>query len=100
MANKITVNTSTLKTKASTLKSLNSRFKNQISNLTSQESSLNSMWDGDANTAFHTAFQKDITQMNNFYNAIEKYVSSLTEIAAKYDSAEQANQNIATTRNY
>lgn len=94
------VNSATLKSKASELKNLNNNLKTQISNLTSHESSLNGMWDGDANTAFHNAFQKDVTQMNNFYNAIEKYVTVLQEIAAKYDSAEQANQNIATTRKY
>lgn len=94
------VNSATLKSKASELKNLNNNLKTQISNLTSHESSLNGMWDGDANTAFHNAFQKDVTQMNNFYNAIEKYVSVLQEIAAKYDSAEQSNQNIATTRKY
>lgn len=100
MANNITVNTATLRTKASELRQQNSQFKAQVDNLNTQESSLNSMWDGDANDAFHTAFQKDITQMNNFYNAIEKYASSLEEIAKQYDSTEQANQSIASTRKY
>lgn len=100
MANNITVNTATLRTKASELRQQNSQFKTQVDNLNTQEGSLNSMWDGDANDAFHTAFQKDITQMNNFYNAIEKYASSLEEIAKQYDSTEQANQSIASTRKY
>lgn len=94
------VNSSTLKSKAQELKNLNNNLKTQITNLTTQESSLNGMWDGDANTAFHNAFQKDVTQMNNFYNAIEKYVSVLLEIANQYDNAEQSNQNIASTRKY
>ena len=94
------VNSSTLKRKAQDLKNLNNNLKTQITNLTTQESSLNGMWDGDANTAFHNAFQKDVTQMNNFYNAIEKYVSVLLEIANQYDNAEQSNQNIASTRKY
>lgn len=94
------VNSATLKSKVQELKSLNSNLKTQISNLTTQEASLNSMWDGDANTAFHSAFQNDVTQMNNFYNAIEKYVTVLQEIATKYDNAEQSNQNIASTRKY
>lgn len=100
MANNITVNTAQLRTKASDLRSQNAQFKAQVDSLNTQESSLNSMWDGDANDAFHAAFQKDITQMNNFYNAIEKYVSSLEEIAKQYDSTEQANQSIATARKY
>lgn len=94
------VNSNTLRTKAQSLKQLNARFKNEVANLTVQENSLNKMWDGDANTAFHNAFQSDITQMNNFYNAIEKYVQILLEIAKKYEDAEQSNQNIASTRKY
>lgn len=100
MANNITVNTTTMRSKASELKSANGQLKTQIGNLTTEEEALNSMWDGDANTAFHNAFQKDIAQMNNFYNAIEKYCSALEEIAGKYDSTEQSNQSIASTRKY
>lgn len=100
MANTITVNTATLRSKASELRSQNRNFKTQIGNLQTQESALNAMWDGDANTAFHNAFVKDITQMNNFYNAIEKYATTLEEIAKQYDSTEQANQSIASKRNY
>lgn len=100
MANSITVNTATLRSKASELKQLNNRFKAQVSNLKSNEQSLNSMWDGDANNAFHAAFSKDAVQMNNFYNAIEKYITSLEQIASKYDNAEKTNQSIASTRKY
>ena len=38
--------------------------------------------------------------MNNFYNAIEKYVQTLQEIAKKYDAAEQKNVSTATKRAY
>lgn len=100
MANKITVNTSTITSKAGELKTLNSSLKKQIEELISTENSLNSMWEGDANDAFHKAFQQDITQMNNFYNAIEKYVSSLQEIVKTYEKAESANLNTANTRKY
>lgn len=100
MANTITVTTATLKTKASELRQANSSFKTQIGNLTTEESALNAMWDGDANDAFHTAFNNDITQMNSFYNAIESYASALEQIAQEYDKTEAANQNIASTRSY
>lgn len=100
MANSIQVTTGTLTNKANELKSLNSRFKSQVETLKSQESSLNSMWDGEANTAFHNAFNKDVIQMNNFYNAIEKYVSSLNEIAKNYENAEKVNLSTATNRSY
>lgn len=100
MANTIQVTTATLTKKANDLKSLNSRLKTQISNLKSTESSLNSMWDGDANDAFHKAFQQDLVQMNNFYNAIEQYVAKLNEIVKQYENAEKANQQTASTRKY
>ena len=74
MSNTIQVTTATLKNKANELKSLNSKFKSQVENLKSAESSLNGMWEGEAKTAFHKAFTQDITQMHNFYNAIEQYV--------------------------
>lgn len=100
MSNTIQVSTTTLKEKAETLKSLNAKLKQQIESLSSQENSLNSMWDGESNDAFHKAFSEDVIQMNNFYNAIEKYVQTLNEIATEYEKAEQTNLNTASTRNY
>lgn len=100
MANSITVNSKTVTSKASELKTLNSNFKKQIAQLQTQEKALNAMWDGDANDAFHAAFSKDVVQMNNFYNAIEKYVSNLKQIVKAYESAEKTNKNTATQRKY
>ena len=99
MAN-ITVNTSTITNKAGELKTLNSSLKTQIEELTSTESALNSMWEGDANDAFHKAFTQDINRMNEFYNTIEKYITSLQEIVSVYEKAENANLNTANTRSY
>ncbi len=100
MANNITVNTGTVKSKAQELKTLNSSFNKQVEELKSTESGLNSMWEGEAKTEFHSAFTKDVTQMSNFYNAIEKYVASLEQIVAKYESAESKNVTTASQRNY
>lgn len=100
MAKTITVTTATLNAKASELKQKNADFKKRVEELVTTENSLNSMWDGEANDAFHKAFQSDIQQMNNFYTAIEKYVASLQEIAKKYDETEKANLSIASTRSY
>jgi WXG100 family type VII secretion target len=100
MAKSITVNAETLKKKASELHGMNTKFKKQVSALRTEEKGLNKMWDGDANDAFHAAFEKDATQMDNFYNAIEKYISSLKEIAAAYEKAERTNTNTATKRKY
>jgi WXG100 family type VII secretion target len=100
MSNTIQVTTNTLTTKANELKNLNSQFKKNVETLRTQESSLNSMWEGEAKDAFHSAFTSDATQMDNFYNAIEKYVASLLEIVAKYEAAEKKNLSTAQTRSY
>ena len=86
---RIEVTTGKLRDKASELKNYNSKLMNKINELKSQESALNSMWDGDANDEFHKEFTKDITQMHNFYNAIEQYVAKLNQIADSYDKAEK-----------
>ena len=100
MAKTITVNTATLRSKAEELKGLNQNFKTQVENLKTQETSLSSMWQGDANTEFHNAFQKDVTQMDNFYHAIQHYVTTLNEIAQKYDATEAKNHQLASARKY
>ncbi len=100
MANQITVNTKEVSNKATELKKFNSDLKKRIEELRTQEQALNKMWDGDANDAFHAAFTKDVTQMNNFYNAIEKYVSNLNEIVKKYEAAESKNLQTAKERKY
>ncbi|MDO5411619.1 MAG: WXG100 family type VII secretion target [Lachnospiraceae bacterium] len=100
MSNTIQVSTTTLKNKANDLKNQNSRLKTQIDNLKTQEKHLNGMWDGEANDAFHKAFEQDITQMHNFYNAIEQYVAKLNEIAKAYEDAERKNIALANQRKY
>jgi WXG100 family type VII secretion target len=100
MGKQITANTASIRSKAEELHTKNGNLKKQIDNLVNQENSLNSMWSGDANDEFHKAFNSDITQMNNFYNAIEQYVSKLQEIANKYDAAEKKNAQIAQQRKY
>lgn len=100
MAKTITVTTKTLTSKANELKSKNSEFKKQVAALREQQKSLDSMWDGDANKEFNTAFNNDATQMDNFYNLVERYVTSLNEIIKAYEDAEKTNVNTATTRKY
>ena len=100
MAHQITVTPPTMKNKANELKSRNNKCKNQISSLRSAESSLNSMWDGEANDAFHKAFNNDMIQLNNFFNAIEQYIAKLNQIAQSYDKAERTNVSTANTRKY
>lgn len=96
----IQVTAAELRAKAGELRNLNSQFKTQTGNLESQEQALGSMWEGEAKTAFHTAFTNDKTQMDNFYNLIEQYCQALENIATKYEMAESQNVQTASTRTY
>lgn len=96
----ILVTSSTLRSKAEELNQMNGQFKNAVNSMIDEESTLRSQYEGEASDAFHAAFTKDTIQMNNFYNAIAQYVQKLTEIAASYEKAEQANVQTANTRNY
>lgn len=89
-----------LKKKAEQLKGLNSRFKTDTDNLQTSEQALKSMWEGEANDAFHTAFTKDKGQMDQFHTTIEQFIEALLIIAAKYEAAENKNISIAATRSY
>ena len=89
-----------LRKKAEQLKGLNSRFKTGTDTLQTTEQALKSMWEGEANDAFHTAFTRDKGQMDQFHNVIEQFVEALLVIAAKYEAAENKNISIAATRSY
>lgn len=94
----VTVNE--LVNKANDLSNLNQRFETEVNNLVDLEGTLNSMWEGDARKAFHTAFGNDIMQMKNFHTAVANYVSILLENAQKYAEAENTNVETANTRTY
>lgn len=89
-----------LKAQAEELRTLNSNFKTTVGELEELEATLGSQWEGEAKNAFHNAFSRDKIQMDNFYNAIERYVAALLTIAAKYEQADGINTETATTRTY
>lgn len=93
-----TVTPSELKNKATELQKLNAQLKTKIGELEQAEGSLSNMWEGEAHDAFTAAFKRDKVQMDNFYNAIEKYVSALNQIAARYESAESRNVSTASSK--
>ena len=96
----IRVTSTELRAKAAELRDLNGKLKSSSRNLESREAQLYSMWDGESNEAFHNAFLSDRTQIDNMYRAIENYIISLENIAARYEQAEAANVEIAATRTY
>ena len=94
------VTASELKNKAGELRDLSGRFEAQVQALESQELSLGTMWEGEANKAFHTAFTNDKTQMGNFKLLIDQYCIALENIATQYEMAEAKNLSTASARNY
>ncbi len=94
------VTTTVLRTQADELTELNGRFKSSVEKLVTSEASLNSMWDGEANDAFHTAFMSDKGKMDEFYNLIMQYIERLRTIAVRYEQTEQTNTEIASSRTY
>lgn len=94
------VTASTLTTQATELTDLNGRFKSAVEQLVTSEANLNSMWDGEANDAFHNAFTTDKGKMDEFYNLIIQYVERLNSIATRYIQTERTNTEIASNRTY
>lgn len=96
----IKVTSGELRSKASELRQLNSQFKKAVEDMTATEQQLMGMWDGETKEAFHNAYNSDKTQMDTFYDTIEKYCQTLENNADKYESAEQKNLGTASTRSY
>ncbi len=94
----VTINT--LTQQCEDLSELNSRLNNLITKLETSEGNLNTMWDGEANNAFHSAFMTDKGKMVEFYKLINKYIQNLSTIASRYSAAESANTEIARNRTY
>lgn len=94
------VTASQLNSQAQNLNDLNGRFKSAVEQLVSSETSLKSMWEGEANDAFHAAFTSDKAKMDEFYNLIVTYIERLNSIATRYEQTEKTNTEIASNRSY
>lgn len=89
-----------LRTNADQLTDYNARFKSSVEALVNSENTLNSMWDGEANDAFHAAFMSDKSKMDEFSRLIEQYTERLRQIAVRYEQTEQNATGIASNRSY
>lgn len=87
-----------LKDKASTLETLNKTFRSKVETMVGYESQLASMWEGEAQAAFRKAFNDDRKKWTSFADNIDRYVQALRDDAQRYETAEGAATNIATTR--
>lgn len=96
----IITNTRKMREESQKLNQLLTKFKSQKEKLMSTQKSLDGMWDGDANTQFNKAFQKDMVQFDNFARVIRDYANALNQMADNYDKAEATNVSIAQQRSY
>ena len=94
------VTTSEMKRVISDLTADNSEFKSRVSELQELQQELTAEWQGDANTAFNTAFNNDKSQWDTFASLIEQYIQALQSIMETYEQAEATNRETAATRSY
>lgn len=91
----IKVNAQQLTSTANELRSMNAQFSSEIEALNNCQQQLNSMWVGEAKDKFNAAYNQDREKMNQFKQAIDKFITALEDIAQKYRKAEQQATTIA-----
>ena len=89
-----------LRARAEEMRNLNGRFKSEEETLRGSEQNLKTMWDGEANEAFHSAFMHDASAMDMFHDAVDQYIEALLVIAERYEIAERKNAELARSRSY
>ena len=97
---KFQVTTAELKAAIADLQEKNGTFKNKVSELEQSQQALRAQWQGDANTAFNTAFENDKAQWTKFSTLIDQYIQALQTILQTYEQAEATNTSIASNRSY
>ena len=94
----IKVSTQQLRNVASQLSTMKSRLVNEASAMRTNQRTLTGQWDGPSNEAFDRAFNRNVSEFENFNNLVQDYINALNNYAAQYERMEQENQNIAATR--
>ena len=97
---KFQVTTAELKAAIADLQEKNGTFKNKDSELEQSQQALRAQWQGDANTAFNTAFENDKAQWTTFSTLIDQYIQALQTILQTYEQAEATNTSTASNRSY
>ena len=82
------------------LQEKNSTFKNNVSELEQTQQALRAQWQGDANNAFNSAFQRDKEQWATFSSLLDVYIQTLQTIKQTYEQAETTNAYTAQNRTY
>lgn len=97
---KFQVTTAELKAAIADLQEKNGTFKNKVSELEQSQQALRAQWQGDANTAFNTAFENNKAQWTTFSTLIDQYIQALQTILQTYEQAEATNTSTASNRSY
>lgn len=97
---KFQVTTAELKAAIADLQEKNGTFKNKVSELEQSQQALRAQWQGDANTAFNTAFENDKAQWTTFSTLIDQYIQALQTILQTYEQVEATNTSTASNRSY
>ena len=97
---KFQVTTAELKAAIADLQEKNGTFKNKVSELEQSQQALRAQWQGDANTAFNTAFENDKAQWTTFSTLIDQYIQALQTILQTYEQEEATNTSTASNRSY
>lgn len=92
------VSSQELRQKAANLEQLNGNFRKRVEELAASEQNLSTMWEGEAQKAFRTAFNNDRQKFTAFAEGIARYVQALIAAAEKYEQAEAKNVTTASTR--
>lgn len=90
------VRSAQVRTSANELEKTNSDFQAKVTSMEEQEVSLGKSWEGEAKTTFHSDFAQKVAKWREFAAEIDKYVTTLRQIADEYDKAEQQNAQIAS----
>ncbi len=89
MADKIRVNTGSLTVTRDTVNRQVGNINNQISELNGDIAKLDSMWEGEAHEAFHSAFLADVFQLQKLCKSLESIVSYESNAIKEYNQCEQ-----------
>lgn len=76
----------------------NNEFRTRVNELITAQQQLSTMWTGDANAAFTTAFNADNEKWQAFAQLVDAYVATLNNILKIYVQAEAENAATAAKR--
>ena len=88
MSQEISINTSTLAVDIETLQQRLDEIRNDLDKMYSAVLVLDTMWDGPANAAFNTQFNKDKDDMTELCNTIQKIIDCMEYAKKEYNSCE------------